>query len=450
MAFLLKNTIQSGLKFGSSKQLLNLARFNNLNVSQSRSYLLLHEYVSMGILKDYDINVPKFEVVQKPDQVKEILLSGELGKDVVIKAQVLAGGRGKGSFSSGMKGGVKMAFTPEEAENYSKNMLGHRLYTKQTGREGKPCNEVMVCERLYPRREFYFAITLERAFQAPVIITSTQGGGNIEQIAMENPEAIIKQPIDIDVGLTAEMAQVLADKLGFEGKSKDQAADIMQKLYKLFRERDCILLEINPFTETTSGDVICMDCKINIDDNTEFRQGDIFAKKDETQEDWRDVKASKADLNYIGLDGEIGCLVNGAGLAMATMDIIKLHGGNAANFLDVGGGATASQVKEAFELITADPRVQAILVNIFGGIMRCDVIAEGIIEAAKSLKLTVPIVVRLQGTNVDEAKIKIASSPLKIIACDNLDEAARVVVKCSEIVGLAKASGVSVQFELPI
>lgn len=450
MAFLLKNTLQAGIKLGANKQLLNAARINKLNVNQARNYLLLHEYVSMGILKEYDIKVPKFQVASSPKEVKEVVESGDLGNDVVIKAQVLAGGRGKGSFSSGMKGGVKMAYDPVEAETLSGNMLGHRLYTKQTGREGKPCNQVMVCERLYPRREFYFAITLERAYQAPVIITSSQGGGNIEEIAAENPDAIIKQPIDIDVGLTEEQALGLADKLGFAGKGAQDAADIMQKLYKLFRERDCILLEINPFTETTDGTVLCMDCKINVDDNTEFRQGEIFAKKDNSQEDWRDVKAAKADLNYIGLDGEIGCLVNGAGLAMATMDIIKLHGGNAANFLDVGGGATASQVKEAFELITADPRVQAILVNIFGGIMRCDVIAEGIIEAAKSLKLTVPIVVRLQGTNVDEAKIKIATSSLKIIACDNLDEAARVVVKMSEIVGLAKASGVSVQFELPI
>lgn len=449
MAYFLKNTIQAGLRLGSNKQLLNLANINKINANQTRNYLLLHEYVSMGILKDYDISIPKFHVASNAAEVKQVTASGELGNDVVIKAQVLAGGRGKGSFSSGMKGGVKLVYDPEEAEAVSKNMLGHRLYTKQTGREGKPCNEVMVCERLYPRREFYFAITLERAYQAPVIITSTQGGGNIEQIAMENPDAIIKQPIDIDVGLTADQANELATRLGFQGKSKEQAADIMIKLYKLFRERDCVLLEINPFTETTDGSVICMDCKINIDDNAEFRQKEIFSKKDESQEDWRDVKAAKADLNYIGLDGEIGCLVNGAGLAMATMDIIKLHGGNAANFLDVGGGATASQVKEAFELITADPRVQAILVNIFGGIMRCDVIAEGIIEAAKSLKLTVPIVVRLQGTKVEEAKVLIATSPLKIIACDNLDEAARIVVKMSEIVGLANASGVHVQFDVP-
>ena len=264
-----------------------------------------------------------------------------------------------------MKGGVKLVYSPDEAESVSKNMIGHRLYTKQTGRDGKPCNVVMVCERLFTRREFYFAITLERAYQGPVIITSTQGGSNIEQIADENPDAIIKEPIDLYKGLTEDVANKLATKLGFTGDSHKQASDIMMKLYQLFKAKDCILLEINPFSETTDGQVVCMDCKINIDDNAEFRQKEIFGKKDESQEDWRDVKASKANLNYIGLDGEIGCLVNGAGLAMATMDIIKLHGGNAANFLDVGGGASASQVKEAFELITADPRVSQLLINIF-------------------------------------------------------------------------------------
>lgn len=404
----------------------------------------------MGLLQEFGINIPKYKVASTPAEVKQFTSSGELGKDVIIKAQVLAGGRGKGTFNSGMKGGVKLVYSPEEAENISKNMLGHRLYTKQTGRDGKPCNQVMVCERLFPRREFYFAITLERAYQGPVIITSSQGGGNIEQIAAENPEAIIKEPIDLEKGLTEEQAMNLATRLGFFGKGQTQAADIMQRLYKLFKAKDCVLLEINPFSETTDGNVVCMDCKINIDDNAEFRQKEIFSKKDETQEDWRDVKAAKANLNYIGLDGEIGCLVNGAGLAMATMDIIKLHGGNAANFLDVGGGATTDQVREAFELITADPRVQAILVNIFGGIMRCDTIAQGIIEAAKVLKLNVPIVVRLQGTRVDDAKALIATSKLRIIACDNLDEAARIVVKLSEIVGLAKAASVGVQFELPI
>merc|ERR1712127_89661 len=222
---------------------------------------------------------------------------------------------------------------------------------------------------------------------------------------------------------------VLADKLGFEGKSKDQAADIMQKLYKLFRERDCILLEINPFTETTSGDVICMDCKINIDDNTEFRQGDIFAKKDETQEDWRDVKASKADLNYMGLDGSIGCMVNGAGLAMATMDIIKLYGKEPANFLDVGGGASKEKVSAALKIILSDKNVKGILINIFGGIMRCDVLAQGVVDAAKEIKISVPLVVRLAGTNFKEGKEILDNSGLKLISAENLDDAAKKIVK---------------------
>ena len=257
-----------------------------------------------------------------------------------------------------MRGGVKLVYSPDEAKEVAKNMLGHRLYTKQTGREGKPCNTLMICERIFTRREFYFAMTIDRAYQGPVIITSTQGGSNIEEIAQENPSAIIKEPIDLISGLTKEQALKLAHKLGFVGDVYEDAAALMCKLYEVFRARDCILLEINPFSEKTDGSPICMDCKINIDENAEFRQKSIFARRDESQQDWRDVKASKAGLNYIGLDGEIGCLVNGAGLAMATMDLVKLHGGNAANFLDVGGGATASQVKEAFELITSDPRVR--------------------------------------------------------------------------------------------
>jgi succinyl-CoA synthetase beta subunit len=451
MANLMKCGVNLMRSSASKKFLLNNnSTINNYQINQARNYLLLHEYVSMGVLKEFGINTPRFKVATTPSEVKEIAASGELGNDVVVKAQILAGGRGKGSFSSGMKGGVKLVYSADEAEKMAQGMLGHRLITKQTGREGKPCNKVMVSERLFPRREFYFAITMERSYQGPVIITSTQGGGNIEEIAAENPDAIIKEPVNLDTGLTQEQADSLATRLGFAGDSHRQAADIMQKLYKLFKERDCVLLEINPFSECTDGSVVCMDCKINVDDTAEFRQKELFALKDESQSDWRDVKAEKANLNYIGLDGQIGCLVNGAGLAMATMDIIKLHGGDAANFLDVGGGATSSQVKEAFELITADPHVQAILVNIFGGIMRCDTIAMGIIEAAKSLKLDVPIVVRLQGTRVDDAKALIADSKLRIIAVDNLDEAAKIVVKLSEIVGLAKDAHLGVKFELPI
>jgi len=452
VANLCKNYVQMGLKNFKTSKLLNLNKISQplVNANQSRGYLLLHEYVSMGLLQEYGIKVPKFRIAQTPQEVYEAQKSGELGHDVVLKAQILAGGRGKGTFSSGMKGGVKLVYSPEEAKETAQKMLGHRLYTKQTGREGKPCNIVMVCERVFTRREFYFAMTLERAYQGPVIITSTQGGTNIEEVAQENPDAIIKEPIDLTTGLTSEQAMKLAARLGFVGNANEQASDMMCKLYQLFTEKDCILLEINPLSETTDGQVIAMDCKINIDFNGDFRQKEIFAKKDESQEDWRDVKANNAGLNYIGLDGEIGCLVNGAGLAMATMDLVKFHGGSPANFLDVGGGATAAQVKEAFELITSDPRVQAILVNIFGGIMRCDIIAQGIIEAAKSLKLSVPIVVRLQGTRVDDAKALIANSKLRILACDNLDDAAKMVVKLSEIVGLAKSASVGVQFELPI
>lgn len=418
--------------------------------TQKRFYLLLHEYVSMGLLEEAGIRVPKFRVAKTADQAHHIASSGELGNDLVLKAQILAGGRGKGTFDTGLKGGVKMTYSPDEAKHVASKMLGHRLYTKQTGREGKPVSKLIMCEKLFTRREYYFALALERRFDGPVIITSTQGGTNIEDIAAEHPEAIIRHPIDIHNGLTREEALTIAERLEFRDGALQEAADTMLKLYDLFIKKDIVLLEINPLTEGADGKIYCMDCKINVDDNSEYRQHAIFTKKDDSQSDWRDVKAQQSNLNYIGLDGEIGCLVNGAGLAMATMDIIKLHGGNPANFLDVGGGASAGQVKDAFELITADPRVQAIFVNIFGGIMRCDVIAKGIVTAAKELKLNIPIVVRLQGTRVDDAKAIIASSQFKILACDDLDDGARLVVKLAEIVSIARSASIAVQFELPI
>lgn len=418
--------------------------------TQKRFYLLLHEYVSMGLLEEAGIRVPKYRVAQTVDQVYEIASNKELGNDLVIKAQILAGGRGKGTFDSGMKGGVKMTYSPDEAKQVATKMLGHRLYTKQTGREGKPVNTLIMCEKLFTRREYYFALVLERRFNGPAIITSTQGGTNIEEIAAEHPDAIIQHKIDIISGLQRDEALVIAEKLGFRNQALQEAADTMLKLYDLFIKKDIVMLEINPLTEAADGKIYCMDCKINVDANSEYRQHAVFDKKDNTQKDWRDVKAEESNLNYIGLDGEIGCLVNGAGLAMATMDIIKLHGGNPANFLDVGGGATAAQVRDAFELITADPRVQAVFVNIFGGIMRCDIIAKGIVAAAKELKLTIPIVVRLQGTRVDDAKAIIASSQFKILPCDDLDEGARLVVKLAQIVSLARSASIAVQFELPI
>jgi succinyl-CoA synthetase beta subunit len=328
-------------------------------------------------------------------------------------------------------------------------MLGDLLITKQTGEKGRICNAVMITERKYQRREYYFTIMLERAYGGPVLIASTQGGMNIEEVAQESPEAIITEPIDITIGLTTEQALMVADKLGLTAK-REEAADMFQRLYNLFIKYDATMIEINPLAEDSVGKLMCLDAKMRFDDNADFRQSKVFNYRDWTQENENEVEAARYNLNFIALDGDIGCLVNGAGLAMATMDIIKLHGGEPANFLDVGGGATSSQVKEAFKIITADPKVHAILVNIFGGIMRCDVIAEGIIIAANELKLKTPIICRLQGTNVDEAKVLIANSGLKILPCDNLDEAARLAVKLSNIVSLAKAARLDVQFEMPI
>lgn len=415
---------------------------------QQKRNLLLHEHNSFTLLRKEGVRVPKFEVANTPEEAYEA--AKKLGsKDVVVKAQVLTGGRGKGHFKNGFKGGVKLVFTPEEAKDVASKMIGDLLITKQTGEKGRICNSIMLCERLYQRKEYYFAITMERHFVGPVIIASSQGGVNIEEVAAENPKAIITEPIDINKGLSMEQAVKVAEKLGFQDKA-EEAAEQFKKLYDLFLKYDSTMIEINPFAEVSDGKIYCLDAKLRFDDNAFFRQKEVFDQQDWSQEDEREVEASKHNLNYIALDGDIGCLVNGAGLAMATMDIIKLHGGEPANFLDVGGGATAKQVTEAFKIITSDPRVHAILVNIFGGIMRCDVIAEGIITAATELQLKIPIVVRLQGTQVDDAKALIAASNLKILASDNLDEAAKMVVKLSTIVGLAKSAQVDVKFELPI
>uniref|UniRef100_A0A8C5LJC1 Succinate-CoA ligase subunit beta n=1 Tax=Jaculus jaculus TaxID=51337 RepID=A0A8C5LJC1_JACJA len=340
-------------------------------------------------------------------------------KDVVIKAQVLAGGRGKGTFESGLKGTVKIVFSPEEAKAISSQIIGKKMVTKQTGSKGRRiCNQVLICERKYARREYYFALTMERSFQGPVLIGSAQGGVNTEDVAAENPEAI-------------EQAVSLAQKMGFPSSVVDSAAENMMKLYNLFLKYDATMVEINPMVEDSDGD-------INFDSNPDW-----------TQEDKRVKAAANANLNYSGLDGNIGCLVNGAGLATATMDT-KLHGGTPVNFLDVGGGATVHQVTEAFKLTTSDKKVLAILVNTFGGIMRCDVIARGIVMAVNDLEIKIPVVVRLQGTRVDDAKALIADSGLKILACDDLDEAAKMVVKLSKIVTLAKQAHVDVKFQLPI
>lgn len=423
-----------------AKTFLQLVDKRNLNV---------HENVSMRLLRDNGVQVPKFGVAKSPNEVTSIIKNLK-SKDYVVKAQVLAGGRGRGHFDNGLKGGVRMAFSESEASKLASQMIGHKLITKQTGEKGVICNEVMIVERLYPRREFYFAIMMERSFGGPVMLASSVGGVNIEEIAAETPEAIITEPIDINTGVTDDQAKRVAEKLGFSESSIEEATTMIKRLYDTFLKNDAVMLEINPFVEDTTGKVLCLDAKCRFDDNAFFRHRDLFDARDWSQSDTREREADESNLNYIALDGDIGCLVNGAGLAMATMDIIKLHGGNPANFLDVGGGATAKQVTEAFRIISSDPKVQAILVNIFGGIMRCDVIAEGIIQAAETLNLRTPIICRLQGTRVEDAQALIHASNMRIHARDNLDEAASLAVKVSQIVSLAKSADVGVNFELPI
>ncbi|EGD80888.1 succinyl-CoA ligase subunit beta [Salpingoeca rosetta] len=412
----------------------------------ARRLLNIHEADSQELMKSYGLNVARGAKAKSPEEAVTAAKSMSTSK-VVLKAQVLAGGRGKGVFDNGFSGGVHVLDNDEsKVREIASQMIGHNLITKQTGKEGRPCNMIQVVEAVNVQKEFYLALLLDRAAMGPVMIGSSQGGMDIEAVAAENPDAIVKLPIDIDGGLSMEAATNFARQMGIPDSCVDSAADQMVKLYQLFLERDCSLVEINPFAQVGPSEVMCLDAKLNFDDNAEFRQSGVFEKRDTTQENKADVEAAKFDLNYIQLDGNIGCLVNGAGLAMATMDIIQLHGGSPANFLDVGGGATARQVTEAFKLITQDPNVSAILVNIFGGIMRCDVIAEGIIHAASDLDLSVPIIVRLQGTNREEAKEMIANSGLDIISSDELDDAAFRAVQLSKIVELARQAHVHVTF----
>jgi succinyl-CoA synthetase beta subunit len=319
---------------------------------------------------------------------------------------------------------------PEQAKEIAEKMIGARLITKQTGAGGRICNAVMLAERRLPAHEYYVAVLNDRASQGVVLVASAQGGMNIEEVAAKDPSAIITTPIDFENGLSKAEAISVAQKLGFKDEStRSEAADIFINLYRIFKEKDATQIEINPMALTTDGQVLCMDAKFGFDDNAEFRQQDIFALRDVSQEEPSEVEAQKANLNFIKLDGSIGCLVNGAGLAMATMDVLSLHGGNPANFLDVGGGATPDTVKKAFEILVSDPKVKSIFINIFGGIMRCDYIAEGVIKAARELNLVIPLVVRLKGTKEAEAKQMIKESGLTIIPFDSLDEAADQAVQ---------------------
>ena len=387
----------------------------------------IHEYQAKELLQKFDVATTRGRVAATLDEAEQI--ARELGDfDIVVKAQIHAGGRGKGSFKNGFKGGVHVRKTPDEVRDVAAKMLGQILVTHQTGPAGRLVNKVLVAESADIAREIYFAVLLDRATAAPLIVASTEGGVEIEAVAAKSPEKIIREPIDSLAGLQPCQARKLASQLGFESSQLKNAAKLFEGLYRTFIAYDCSMVEVNPLVVTSKGEVLALDAKFNFDDNALYRHPEIAAMRDVAEEDPREVEASKHGLNYIGLDGNIACLVNGAGLAMATMDIIKFYGGEPANFLDVGGGATEEQVTEAFKILIADKKVKAILVNIFGGIMKCDVIAQGIIDAAKTVKLSVPLVVRLEGTNVERGKQLLKESGLALIAADDLADAAQKVV----------------------
>ena len=390
----------------------------------------IHEYQAKELLQKFDVATTRGRVASTLDEAEQI--ARELGDvDVVVKAQIHAGGRGKGTFTNGFKGGVHIRKTPAEVRDVAAQMLGQILVTHQTGPAGRQVNKVLVAESADIAREIYFAVLLDRATAAPVIVASTEGGVEIETVAAKSPEKIIREPIDPLPGLQPFQTRKLAKQLRFESSQLKSASKLFEGLYRTFIAYDCSMVEVNPLVVTAKGDVLALDAKFNFDDNALYRHPEIAALRDIAEEDPREVEASKHGLNYIGLNGNIACLVNGAGLAMATMDIIKFYGGEPANFLDVGGGATEEQVTEAFKILIADKKVKAILVNIFGGIMKCDIIAQGIINAAKTLNLSVPLVVRLEGTNVEAGKKLIADSGLAVIAADDLADAAQKAVKAA-------------------
>src|SRR6266699_759144 len=394
----------------------------------------IHEYQAKELLQRFDVATTRGRVAATLDEAEQI--AHELGDvEVVVKAQIHAGGRGKGTFKNGFQGGVHFRKTSTDVREVVAKMLGQILVTHQTGPAGRVVNKVLVAESAEIAREIYFAILLDRTTAAPVVVTSMEGGVEIETVAAKSPEKIIREPIDPLAGLQPFQTRKLAKQLRFESAQLKSAPKLFEGLYRTFIAYDCSMVEVNPLIVTTKGEVLALDAKFNFDDNALFRHPEIAAMRDIAEEDPREVEASKHGLSYIGLDGNIACLVNGAGLAMATMDIIKFYGGEPANFLDVGGGATEEQVTEAFKILIADKKVKAILVNIFGGIMKCDVSAQGIIDAAKTVKLSVPLVVRLEGTNVERGKQMLKESGLALIAADDLADAAQKVVEAANAAG---------------
>lgn len=379
----------------------------------------IHEYQAKSILNQYGVRIPRGEVAETAEKAYEI--AKDIGPKVVVKAQIHAGGRGKG-------GGVKLANTPEEAQERAREIIGMNLVTHQTGPEGKLVKTILVEEALDIAKELYIGIVIDRAKEAPVVMASSEGGMEIEKVAAETPELIFKEYINPATGFLPFQARKLAFQLGLEGNTFKQAVKFLLTLYKAFESTDASLAEINPLLITGQGDVLALDAKMNFDDNALVRHPNIKGMRDLDEEEPLEVEASEFDLNYIKLDGNVGCMVNGAGLAMATMDIIMYSGGMPANFLDVGGGVSEEAVKNAFKILISDKDVKAALINIFGGIVRCDLVANGIVKAARELELNIPMVIRLEGTNVELGKKILEDSGLSFFSASSMNEAAEKVV----------------------
>ena len=389
----------------------------------------IHEYQAKQLFADAGVAVPNGTVAQSEQEFDQAISALPAGNPIVVKAQIHAGGRGKGTFKDGFQGGVHVVSDGTVAKEKAQAMLGNVLVTKQTGEEGKEVGTVYFTEASDIEKEYYLAVLMDRATSKPVIIASTEGGVDIEEVAESSPEKILKVLVDPALGLRPYQARQIAFGLELSGDSFKQCVKLVTKLYDFFWEKDCSQVEVNPLVTTPAGDVLALDAKVNFDANALFRHPDVVELRDLTEEDAKEVEASKFDLNYIALDGNVACMVNGAGLAMATMDIIKHYGGSPANFLDVGGGANEEQVENAFRILVSDDAVKAILVNIFGGIMKCDVIATGTVNAARKLDMKVPLVVRLEGTNVEQGKQILADSGLALEPADSLAEAAEKIVK---------------------
>ncbi|MCO5233895.1 MAG: ADP-forming succinate--CoA ligase subunit beta [Chitinophagales bacterium] len=401
----------------------------------------IHEYQAKSILQQYGVTVQNGIVAESPEKAVEAAkkLSLETGTKVwVVKAQIHAGGRGKGKIEGTEQRGVALAKTVDDVKIISRNLIGHQLVTIQTGAQGRKVNKVLIAEDVYypgesDIKEFYFSILLDRSKECNVIMYSTEGGMDIEEVAAHTPEKIFKEWVDPSIGIQAFQARRIAFNLGLSGNAFKNMVLLVPKLYKAYEDSDASMIEINPLLKTSDDKVLAVDCKINIDDNALYRHHNIALMRDLGEEDPTEIEATSYDLNYVKLDGNVGCMVNGAGLAMATMDIIKLSGGEPANFLDVGGTANATRVEAAFRIIMKDPNVKAILINIFGGIVRCDRVAEGVIEAYNNIgSINIPIIVRLQGTNAEIAKDMIEKSGLKVQSAILLSEAAELVRKAVE------------------